>query len=252
MKECDVPAGGFGSPIGSLSRVAADAYPGAALMLSRGAEDYLAARWCLLSHLDSGRQLAAQALEKTMKGMLCFCDVKRFSGSIHGHNLRKINAELRQRGLSCTFDDEDVLTHFEGHYNLRYPDAQVSAQPSAIGCSEEARMLDAAIFYLWERMPRRVAAVHFSLLRYIDDRRFHYHDIMLTKNEHALEWRSLKARLQVEHDRDDQLRKSMWSLPDEQLEPHVREGEPAISVPIETIFARHILKIRNWQRFHQN
>lgn len=41
--------------------------------LANAADDYAAARCCLLNQLTSGGQLAAQAIEKTMKGLYVIC-----------------------------------------------------------------------------------------------------------------------------------------------------------------------------------
>jgi HEPN domain-containing protein len=232
-------------PKGSLNRVAAEAYPGVGLMLYTATEDYLAARLCLQHGLHSGTAIAAQAIEKTMKGILCFFDVKRFSGLKRGHKLPELNTELHRRSLKAAFEDDLLLRKFEALYWARYPDEKKHDDyPASVNYAEILDELDGLIFHLWDNMPESVGATAKGVLAICCDSSRHQYRILLNRNRMLRRWAKLyaeKEQLGLAH---NAIWRRIWLLPDAELERLSCPGKPAIEIPIEAIFARTTLSDR--------
>ncbi len=232
-------------PKGSLSAIAAGAYPGVGLMLYTATQDYLAARLCLQNGLHSGTALSAQAIEKTMKGILCFFDVSKFSGSIRGHKLPYLNAELRRRSLDAAFDEDLLLRKFDALYWSRYPDEPNHRDyPSSLNYIQTLHELDDMILHLWENMPESIGATYKGVLAVYGDSRRHEYSILLSGNRLARQWADLYSRNKQKEIDHASIWQKIRMLEGEELEGLSCYGKPAIEVPIEAIFARHTLRHR--------
>jgi HEPN domain-containing protein len=234
------PASG---PKGSLNFVAASAYPGVNLMLYSAKDDYLASRLCLRAGLHTGTALAAQAIEKTMKGILCFFDGKRFSGSVQTHELPKLNSELRKRSLSAAVADDAPLRKFEAFFWDRYPDKKSNEHfPDSIGYWDTLHELDGIIMRLWENMPPSVGAVGSGVLAVFGNPKTLEHRILLEDNIFADRWAALYATQKQAYLDHTKIRLDLWELPVDELEALSQHGKAAIEVPIEAILARSVIR----------
>lgn len=121
----------------------------AMLYMTAGAQDYAAARCCLINGLFTGLILGAQALEKHMKAMLMFRNPsippKSFS-----HSLSKLADKVTSDGIADLKPYVEVIAKFNAHYQSRYPD---NPGRSTSASTAELKQLDEVMDILVAAMP---------------------------------------------------------------------------------------------------
>ena len=93
----------------------------AIMLIDRGTLDYVGARCCLLNHVFSGFELAAQSVEKHLKAML----VLRSPGlNVRGytHKVIELAAAVQDAGIVDLSSHQQTIGRLHGHYQGRYPD----------------------------------------------------------------------------------------------------------------------------------
>lgn len=93
----------------------------AVMLMDRGTLDYVGARCCLLNHVFSGFELAAQSVEKYLKAMLLLktpgLNVRRYT-----HKVMELAADVQDAGIADLSAHQQTIGRLQGHYQGRYPD----------------------------------------------------------------------------------------------------------------------------------
>jgi HEPN domain-containing protein len=119
-------------------------------LYSEAADDYVAARCCLMNGLFTGLRLASESVEKLLKAHLLFLNpsenVRQF-----GHDIPKLGERLSElTGLQDSDSRKELLLRLKKHYDTRYPDNAVDLKSKSTG---ELREIDELVVELIEQMP---------------------------------------------------------------------------------------------------
>lgn len=117
----------------------------------QSAEDYGAARCCLINGLFPGFVMAEQAVEKLIKGILLTADPSFKPKRGYGHDLAFLCAKLQETypGISLSVF-EDTIKMLQSCYDGRYPD---SGTNSLAHTTAQLRSIDELYMYLDEQVP---------------------------------------------------------------------------------------------------
>jgi HEPN domain-containing protein len=118
--------------------------PLATMFLYQGAQDYMAARCCLLNGQFPGLMLAQQAVEKTLKGIILLHD-SNYKCKKHLHDVVKIWNDLKGLEPKLVLEDECYLQRLNDFYTGKYPDSTKKISGSTL---IELKTIDRIIFEL--------------------------------------------------------------------------------------------------------
>ncbi|MEM5451526.1 HEPN domain-containing protein [Paraburkholderia guartelaensis] len=123
----------------------------ASYFFKQSAEDYAAARCCLLNGLFPGFVMAEQAVEKLIKGFILFMDPSFKPKKSKGHDLASLITVL------CSYYEHITLAQYErtiellqSSYDGRYPD---SGSASLAHMTSQLHDVDDLYIYLLDQSP---------------------------------------------------------------------------------------------------
>jgi len=118
-------------------------------MISYGIDDYIASRCLLINCLFTGLVLAAQAVEKYLKGYILFFE-KDFRPKKSLHHILTLADELQSYQDFGLSEYKPLFERLERHYETRYPD---NPNQSTYMGTEELDEIDSFIIHLNDSLP---------------------------------------------------------------------------------------------------
>jgi HEPN domain-containing protein len=119
-------------------------------LYSEAADNYVAARCCLLNGLFTGLRLASEAVEKLLKAHILLLNPSENVKSF-GHDIPRLAERLSELTGSPVSDSRQTLfARLKKHYDSRYPDNAVPFQTKSTG---ELREIDELVVELIEQTP---------------------------------------------------------------------------------------------------
>ncbi|SAL19053.1 HEPN domain-containing protein [Caballeronia telluris] len=123
----------------------------AGYFFKQSAEDYGAARCCLLHGLFPGFVMAEQAVEKLIKAFLLTADPTFKPKKGQGHNLAAFCARLIEKYPAISLDGfEPTIQLLQACYDGRYPDSAADPMPRA---TAELHNVDRLYMHLADQAP---------------------------------------------------------------------------------------------------
>jgi HEPN domain-containing protein len=123
----------------------------AAYFFKQSAEDYAAARCCLLHGLFPGFVMAEQAVEKLIKAFIFFTDPSFKPKRGRGHDLPSlVTVMCSQYGHVSLAPYEKTIELLQSSYDRRYPDSETAPQSRM---TAQLRDVDDLYIYLLDQSP---------------------------------------------------------------------------------------------------